>query len=72
MKKPIYSEEFINSRISKDAHSISYVLEQIKEVHSSEFGWTVSEPTIIPNPDGKTVTLKVKLEKYEVNKKRTL
>ena len=72
MEKPIYSEEFVNSRVSKDAHSISYVLEQIKEVHSPEFGWIVSEPTITPNPDGKTVTLKVKLEKYEIRKDRVL
>ena len=60
----IYKEEFVKERVLNDAHSINYVLDQIKEVHSEEYGWVVGEPAIIPNQDGKTVTIKVELTKY--------
>ncbi len=61
-----YQEEFVKSNVSNDAHSINYVLDQIKEVHSSDNGWVVGEPVIVPNSDGMTVTIKVQLTKYNV------
>lgn len=64
-----YQEEFKNTRVLKDSISIEYVMSQIREVHSPEFGWEVSEPTITPNDDGVTVTLVCKLTKYKVNSK---
>jgi len=66
MEQPIYQENFVNSRVLKDAKSIAYVVNEIKKCHPSELGWTVSEPTITPNPDGITVTLSVQLKKYNV------
>lgn len=66
MEQPIYQENFVNSRVPNDAKSISYTINQIKECHPSELGWTVSEPIITPNPDGITVTLTVQLKKYDV------
>lgn len=38
----------------------------MKEVHSEEYGWSVSEPDIILNADKLTVTIKVHLIKYRV------
>lgn len=71
MENRIYEEDFVKSHVLKDAESISYVLNEIKEVHSKEAGWTISDPEIIPNPDGKTVTLKVHLKKeYDLNQGR--
>lgn len=61
-----YQEEFVKSNVSNDAHSINYVLDQIKEVHSSDNGWVVGKPVIVPNSDGMTVTIKVQLTKYNV------
>lgn len=64
MNEP-YEEIFVKERVLNDAHSINYVLDQIKEVHSENLGWVVGEPIITPNGDSKTVTLKVKLTKYD-------
>lgn len=69
MEQPIYEEEFVKSHVLADAREIAYVLDQIQEVHSKEHGWVVSEPAITMNPDGKTVTLKVKLSKYDIKSK---
>jgi hypothetical protein len=44
-------------------------MQQIREVHSADAGWEVSEPIITPNPDGTTVTLVCHLTKYRVNNK---
>ncbi|MBE6154349.1 MAG: hypothetical protein E7163_02070 [Firmicutes bacterium] len=66
MDNVVYQEEFVKSSVGRDPESISYVLNQIKECHPKDYGWVVSDPEIIPNNDGKTVTLKVKLTKYEI------
>lgn len=66
MAQPTYEEDFVNSRVSNDPASIQYVLDQIAEVHSKEAGWVIETPSIVPNPDGATVTITVHLAKYEV------
>ena len=66
----IFIEVFVKERVLNDSHSIAYVLAEINEIYSKENGWTIGEPIIIPNPDGKTVTIKVELTKYQKNESR--
>ena len=61
-----FEEDFVKNNVQNDAHSINYTLDQIHEVHSEEYGWVVGTPSITPNPDGKTVTIKVHLTQYEM------
>ncbi|MCM1053244.1 MAG: hypothetical protein NC483_04655 [Ruminococcus sp.] len=61
MNEEVYTENFVKTYVENTPHAIAYVLEQIAEVHSPEYGWSIGEPEIAPNPDGKTVTLSVKL-----------
>lgn len=65
----VYEEDFVKSHVMNDVHSIQYVLDQIKECHSSENGWVVGEPEITVNPNGQTVTIKVHLTKYNIQEK---
>lgn len=62
----IYEEDFVDSRVMNNEYSINFTLNRIKEVHSPDAGWVVGEPEITVNPDGKTVTIKVHLAKYEM------
>ena len=64
-----YQEIFTKSEVL--VNSVDYVLKAIKEAHPSEYGWDMGEPEIIKNPDGRTVTLKVPLTKYYVEKRHT-
>lgn len=65
-----YQEDFVKDHVLNDVHSITYVLEQIREVHSPEAGWIISDPVITPNADGKTVTIRVHLMKEYVEEHR--
>jgi hypothetical protein len=65
----VYQEDFKKTYVEKNVNTINYVMQQIREVHSADAGWEVSEPIITPNPDGTTVTLVCHLTKYRVNNK---
>ena len=67
MRELVYSEEFVDSRVLNNPESIRFILSRIREIHSADYGWEVGDPTITPNSDGKTVTIKVRLEKYKTN-----
>ena len=64
-----YQEMFTKSEVP--VNKIEYILNAIEEAHPSEKGWTMGEPEIIKNPDGRTITLKVPLTKYRVEKGNT-
>ena len=66
----LYTEEYENSRVTNTPEAIQYVLDQIKEVHNEENGWVIGTPIITPNSDNCTVTIKVKLTKYNVNQQQ--
>lgn len=57
----VYEEDFVNSRVPNNPEIIAYTLGKIEEGHPKEDGWTIGEPEITPNPDGKTVTIKIHL-----------
>ena len=61
-----YQEIFTKSEVP--TNSIDYILNAIAEAHPAEYGWTIGEPEIIKNSDGRTVTIKVPLTKYRVER----
>lgn len=59
----VFEQDFVSNYVENNPHAIEYELKNIAEVHSPEYGWSMGEPTITPNSDGKTVTIKVHLTK---------
>lgn len=68
--KPIYEEDFVNSRVYNNPDSIQYVLGEIRDCHPKEYGWVMGKPSVTPNPDGITATINVHLAQYEVENHR--
>ena len=64
----VYEEDFVKRHVMNNPHSINYILEQMREVHPPEAGWVIGEPEITVNTDEKTVTIKVHLTKYSIEK----